>query len=213
MTRRILLSAALATLALLPGSALYAQKGYKQLFNGKNMDGWKLTEENQSSFSIQDGAIVAKGPRAHLFYDGKVGNHNFKDFELLIDVKTAPNSNGGVFIHTEYQPKDWPNKGFEIQVNNTYAKDPKKGAGIYSVKDNFEAPAKDDTWYTMKVTVKGDKITTEVDGKQIVEWTQPADWQGLKDKPGVRLSSGTIALQAHDPNSTVYYKNIRIKPL
>ncbi|HYZ83530.1 MAG TPA: DUF1080 domain-containing protein [Bryobacteraceae bacterium] len=191
----------------------YAQPGFKQLFNGKNFDGWKLTEEHQDAFKVVDGAIVAHGSRAHLFYDGPVGNHDFKDFELRMQVKAEPNSNGGIFIHTQYQPTGWPDKGFEIQVNNTYAKDPKKGGGIYSVKDNMEPPAKDGEWYEQTIIVQGHKVTTKINGKTIVEWEQPSDWQGLKDKPGVRLSSGTIALQAHDPNSTVYYKNIRIKPL
>ena len=49
--------------------------------------------------------------------------------------------------------------------------------------------------------------------KQTVQWQQPADWAGTRDFAGRRISPGTIALQAHDPNSTVYYKNIRIKPL
>jgi hypothetical protein len=52
-----------------------------------------------------------------------------------------------------------------------------------------------------------------VDGKLVAEWTQPADWAGTKDFPNRRIGAGTIALQAHDPGSTVYYKNIRIKLL
>jgi hypothetical protein len=39
------------------------------------------------------------------------------------------------------------------------------------------------------------------------------DWAGTKNFPGRRIGSGTIALQGHDPGSTVDYKNIRIKPL
>ena len=49
---------------------------------------------------------------------------------------------------------------------------------------------------------------------EVVTWTQPADWDGGREGPGRKITGpGTIALQGHDPKSTVYYKNIRIKPL
>lgn len=55
-----------------------AQKGkWVELFNGKNLEGWKISE-NPSSFSVVDGTIKIDGPRAHAFYDGPVGNHDFK---------------------------------------------------------------------------------------------------------------------------------------
>jgi hypothetical protein len=77
-----------------------------------------------------------------------------------------------------------------------------------------ESPAKDDEWFTETITVKGDTIVVKVNDKQVVQWTQPADWNGGREGPGRRIiGPGTIALQAHDPKSTVFYKNIRIKPL
>jgi hypothetical protein len=72
---------------------------------------------------------------------------------------------------------------------------------------------KDNEWFTEDILVKGDTITVKVNGKQVVNWTQPADWNGTSDFAGRRIGSGTIALQGHDPGSTVYYKNIRIKLL
>jgi len=60
---------------------------------------------------------------------------------------------------------------------------------------------------------KGDTITIKVDGKLVAQWTQPTNWNGTKDFAGRRIGVGTIALQGHDPGSTVYYKNIRIKLL
>jgi len=183
------------------------EDGWISLFDGKTLDGWKVSEENPKTFTVKDGMIIAKGPRAHLFYAGKVCGHNFKDFELKIDVMTKPNSNGGVYFHTEYQKKGWPGKGFEVQVNNTH-KDPKKSGGLYGVKDVFKAPAKDGQWFTEHIIVKGKQITIKVDGKTLVEFTEPTP---PKIKGGRVLSSGTFALQGHDPGSTVCYKNIRVK--
>ena len=200
------------SLALIGLSAAVAQDGWISLFNGKDLTGWKVSE-HPASFTVRDGAIVAHGDRAHCFYTGDVRQHNFKNFELKVDVKAAPNSNGGIFIHTEYQDSGWPAKGFEIQVNNTYNSDPVKTGSLYHVKDVHESLPKDDEWFTEHIVVRGDTITIDVNGKQTVQWTQPADWKGTSDFVGRRIASGTIALQGHDPGSTVAYKNIQIKPL
>ena len=202
--------AVLLCLSLMP--LFGAEKGFTSLFNGKDLTGWKVNE-NTDTFSVHDGAIVAHGPHSHCFYVGDFHNHTFKDFELKVDVMTKPNSNGGVYIQTEYQEHGFPGKGFEIQVNNTYNKDPRKTGSIYEVKDNSEKVAEDNKWFTEDIIAKGDTITVKVDGKLVAEWTQPADWAGTKDFAGRRIGAGTIALQAHDPGSTVYYKNIRIKLL
>jgi len=190
-----------------------AEPGFTQLFNGKDFTGWKLS--NPAAFTIQDGAIVAKavGMQGHAFYDGPYMDHSFRNFELKVDVMTRQNSNGGVFILTEFVEKGWPSKGFEIQVNNTYVKDPIKTGSLYQVVNITEAPAKDDEWFTEHVIVRGDTITVRVNDKEILSWTQPADWAASKKAAGRVIGPGTIALQAHDPNSTVYYRNIRIKPL
>lgn len=187
-------------------------QGFTSLFNGKDLTGWKVNE-NVETFSVKDGAIVSHGPRSHCFYVGDFHNHAFKDFELKVDIMTLPGANGGVYIETAFQDRGWPGKGFEVQVNNTYAGDPRRTASLYEVKDNAGEVAKDNQWFTEDIIAKGDTITVKVDGKQIVEWTQPADWKGTRDFPDRRIGAGTIALQGHDRGSTVYYKNIRIKPL
>jgi hypothetical protein len=182
------------------------EPGFTQLFNGKDFTGWKL--ENPDSFTIQDGAIVAnaKNGPGHAFYDGPLLNHAFRNFEVKVDVMARNNSNGGFFILTEYVEKGFPSKGFEIQVNNTYGKDKVKTGSLYHVSDVYEASPKDDEWFTEHIIVKGDSITIKVNDVQTVSWTKPADYTK-------EISAGTFALQAHDPNSTVYYKNIRVKPL
>ncbi len=105
-----------ALLLLLAAACVPAQDGWISLFNGKDFTGWKVNE-NQQTFTIKDGAIVSHGPRSHCFYVGDVHNHDFKDFELMVDVMTLPGSNGGVYFHTAYQDVSWPEKGFEVQVN------------------------------------------------------------------------------------------------
>ena len=65
------------------------------LFDGKTLNGWKVGESHET-FKVEDGAIVANGKVAHLFYDGEAGNHDFKNFELKLDIMTMPGSNSGV---------------------------------------------------------------------------------------------------------------------
>ena len=197
------------------------EPGFTSLFNGKDFTGWKIGGPAES-FTIQDGAIVAKGATSHCYYDGGFRNHIFRNFELKVDIMTRAGSNGGVYVLTEFQESGgsvratgrFPSKGFEIQVNNSHTDRIRTGS-LYHVLDILdESPAKDDEWFTEHITVKGDTITVKVNGKQVVEWTQPQDWNGGREGPGRKITGpGTIALQGHDPKSTVYYKKIRIKPL
>lgn len=185
------------------------EAGWHQLFDGRTLDGWRANEHPES-FRVQDGAIVVRGERAHLFYTGPVGNHDFRDFELKLEVMTMPGANSGVYFHTAWQDQGWPRKGYEVQVNNTQS-DPKRTAGLYDVQDNYEAPAADRSWFEMTIRVQGKHVETFVDGRQIVDYTEPDDPQRPPAMAGRVLGSGTIALQAHDPGSEVRYRNIRIR--
>lgn len=176
--------------------------GWISLFDGKSLDGWKASE-NPKTFTVQDGQIVVFGDRAHLFYMGSVGNHNFKNFEFKVRVMTTPGSNSGLFIHTEYQETDWPKKGYEVQVNQTHT-DWRKTGSVYAVQDVKEAFVKDNEWYTEHIIVQGKHIIVKVNDKVINDFTETD--QG-------RLSSGTIALQGHDPKSKVFYKDVMIRIL
>jgi hypothetical protein len=179
------------------------KKGWIKLFNGKSLDGWKVGE-NPETFKVEDGAIVVFGNRAHLFYDGPVNNHNFKNFEYKATVMTKPGANSGMYIHTIFQEEGFPTQGYEIQVNNSHT-DWRRTGSVYGIQDVKEAPAQDDKWFTQHIIVNGNKITVKVDGKTINEYIVPAE--------GGKLSGGTFALQGHDPKSKVYYKDIMVKPL
>jgi len=209
---RYLLALGVVTLAAVPGSGADPEKGFISLWDGETFEGWKVSTDNPDTFSIQDGAIVANGPRAHLYYVGDVNGGEFKNFELKVDVMTQPNSNGGIYFHTEYQEEGWPSKGFEVQVNNSH-KDWRRSGGLYAVQDVQQAPAADGEWFTEHIIVQGDRVAVLVGPKLLVNWTQPEDWTPPQGMEGRVLDSGTFALQGHDPGSTVYYKNIRVKPL
>jgi len=202
----VIVSLPLALMAIGQGKT---EKGFKNLFDGKTMNGWKMANENQKSWSIQDGVIVANGDRSHLYYvcDSKP----FVNFELKIDVMTEPGSNGGIFIHTQYQETGWPKYGYEVQVNQTQ-RDWRKSGSLYAVQDVKEQLVKDNEWYTYHIIVKGKHITIKLNDKVAVDWEEPADRKAGANVTQI-LDKGTFALQAHDPNSKVRYKNIRVKRL
>lgn len=197
------LTAAIAALLSPLTRAAEPETGFTSLFDGKTLDGWKVNEAPEA-FAIEDGAIRANGKRCHLFYNGKFNGATFKNFELRLDVMTRKTSNGGVFIHTKFQESGWPS-GYEIQVNNTQS-DPQKSGGLYNTVPNL-IPFQDDQWMKYVITVKDGTVTVQVNDKELVNH-KPAEG-ATKLLP----DGGTIAFQAHDPGSTTFYKNIRIKPL
>lgn len=172
------------------------------LFDGKTLNGWKAAE-HPGTFTVADGAIVVYGDRAHLFYEGAVNHHDFKNFELKLKVMTFPGANSGIFIHTAYQEEGWPSKGYEVQVNNTQS-DWRRTASIYAVQDVKEVYMKDNEWFDMHVAVQGKRITVKLNGNVVNDFTEGENG---------RLTGGTIALQGHDPGSKVMYKDIMIKIL
>jgi hypothetical protein len=199
-------------LALVLQAKPAVEPGFTSLFNGKDFTGWKLS--NEASWSIDDGAIKANGTPGHAFYDGPFRDHLFRNFELKVDVMTRAGSNGGIYVLTEFQEKGFPRKGFEIQVNNSHT-DRVRSGSLYHVQDVLDtSPAKDDEWFTEHIIVKDKTIRVKVNDKEVVNWTQDDKWDGGREGPGRAIAGpGTIAFQAHDPKSVVYYKNVRIKPL
>jgi 3-keto-disaccharide hydrolase len=187
--------------------------GWISLFNGKNLDGWKLSKDNPDTFKIVDGQIVAKGKVCHLYYAGKVNDANFKNFQWKCEVMTKPNSNSGMYFHTKYQDSGFPTTGIECQVNNSHG-DPRRTGSLYRLKDVMnDSPAKDNEWFTQEVIVKGPHITVKVNDKTVNEFDWPENFKreaGFKDN---LLGSGTFALQGHDPGSEVHYRKIMVKPL
>lgn len=187
-------------------------KGWISLFDGQTLNGWTVGT-NASSFSVEDGCIKVNGPKAHLYYNGPVENHNFTNFEFKTKVKTMPNSNSGIYIHTHYQETSWPLTGYEIQVNNTH-RDWKKTGSLYDVQEVIEQYVQDGEWFTEYIKVEGKRIIVKINDIVVIDYTEP---ENPKREPGERqdrvLTSGTFAFQAHDPNSIVYFKDVMVRPL
>ncbi|MCO6457074.1 MAG: DUF1080 domain-containing protein [Pirellulaceae bacterium] len=186
-----------------------AADGWVKLFDGQSLKGWKASE-NKDSWSVQDGALVCDGPRSHLFYVGD--DKPFVNFEFKAEVKTTPGSNAGIYFHTRYQEVGWPKYGYECQVNVSH-QDPKKSGSLYGVVNVSDPPAKDNEWYTQHIIVNGRQVTLKINDQTVAEFTEPEGQKAFSAEFERRLGSGTFALQAHDPQSKVYFRNLMVKRL
>ena len=187
------------------------QNDWISLFNGKNLDGWQVGE-NAASFSVENGTLKVSGLKAHLFYMGDVGNHEFKNFEFKATVMTKPGANSGIYFHTKYQESGWPSIGYEVQVNNSQS-DWKRTGSLYNILNVLETYVADNEWYTEYIKVEGKRVIIKINDIVVVDYTEPENPKRSEGEVNRILSKGTFAIQAHDPGSVVYYKDIMVKPL
>jgi hypothetical protein len=174
-------------------------EGFVSLFNGTDLTGWKASEKGD--WKVVDGAIVTPPQRSHLFTEKE-----FKNFIFRAEVMTDPGSNSGIYFHTEYE-ETFPTHGYECQVNTTHT-DPVRNGSIYYAVKNYDPVVKDGEWYKYEIEVKGKNVRTRINGKVIVDYTEP---DGVTQPR--RFNKGSFAFQGHDPKSVVRYRNVRVKEL
>lgn len=242
--RRRLGCGLVAGLALLATNPLAAQtpspeEGFVSLFDGKTLDGWKVGD-NATLFHVEDGMIVMDCPAgnhrpAHLFYEGDVNGHSFKNFDLRVDVMTYPGANSGIYFHAEFQNAGFPSRGLECQVDNSHSDWRRTGSlyGLFNLTwgpetpgaDNKQtvvylanAPVKDEAWYTQEIVCRNGLVTVKLNGQPMFTYQIPeADSVHRLSSGATWLPQGTFALQGHPPMpghiSKVAFKNIRVKVL
>jgi hypothetical protein len=157
---RFLAALALAT-ALAP-LATAQEAAWTPLFDGRTLDGWQAGERPES-WKVEDGAMVTRGDRSHLFYVGPVGGHDFKNFELRAEVMTEPFANSGIYVHTKLQGPGWPEAGYELQVVNSTRPGPgyqerKMTGSVYAVRNTWVTSVRDDQWFSYRIRVVGRTI-------------------------------------------------------
>ncbi len=169
--------------------------GWITMFDGKTLDGWEANE-NPECWTVEDGTLKGSKGKSHLFYKKR----EFTDCEFKADIKLAAGSNSGMYFRTAFGP-GFP-KGYEAQVNNSH-KDPKRTGTLYHFVVVSEQLIADDTWWNQHIICKGNHIVIKVNDKTVVDFVDEKN----------SFTNGYLALQQHDPNSTVWYKNLMVKPL
>ncbi len=186
----------LASALLFGAPAASAEEGgWISMFDGKTLEGWKANERPEN-WTVEDGCIVGRGERSHLFWMKR----KCRDCEFKAEVKISDGGNSGMYFRAQFGP-GWP-KGYEAQVNSTH-KDWKRTGSLYNFVNIKEQLVPPDTWFTQHIIVKGNHIVIKVNGKTVVDYVDEKN----------TYTEGYLALQQHDPGSTVWYRNLKMRPL
>ena len=192
---------------LLPFAVLSASvnlAGFKNLFNGKNLDGWTI--HGTEKWYVEQGELVCEsGPDKQYGYLST--NKSYKNFILTLNFKLQANGNSGVFIRSSIEGTKI--SGWQVEV----APPKLHTGGIYESygrgwliqpKPENEGALKATDWNEMRIQVKGSEVTTWLNGTQMVYFKDQKIGEG----------NGFIALQIHDGGGIkVRWKNIRVKEL
>lgn len=185
-------------------------KGFVDLFNGRDLAGWKtLPEKADKTYTVKDGMIVVSGSPAGYFYTDK----SYKNYILRFDWRYKRpakleddkkfGGNSGLLVHITGVHKVWPNS-LEVQgMNRDHGAFLSIGkTGLTDYKFNREALEKARNkvgeWNTTEVTVKDGDITAQVNG-------------ALISTGKITLTAGPFGFQSE--GAEVHFKNIKIKVL
>jgi hypothetical protein len=200
------------------------KEGWRLLFNGKNLDGWRTFQGREiTGWKVIDGVLNNSGVGSDHGGD-IITREKFQNFELELEWKIAPQSNSGIFYHVnekigtaiyesgpEYQlidDKGWPERLREDQYSGAnYGMHAPKNAIVKDVND----------WNQARIVVDGAHVQHYLNGVKVVdyylwddEWKQLKEKGKWKDYPyyGMALK-GPIGLQDH--GGLAQFRNIKIK--
>ena len=202
-------AAGVAAIAVIAGVALWSpwkqasttsqDAGFQSLFNGKDLSGWRVREQNKrNAWSAHDGLLVNSERGTDL-----VTEEWFTDFQFHCEFMLPPGGNSGVYLRGRY----------EVQIMDDFGKPADAGGsgGIWQLvapTENASKPAGE--WQTLDARIVGKRVEVVLNGKKVVDDAElPKPTQGAFDGnvnlPGPVLLQGSI--------SGVSFRNLRIKPL
>ena len=195
-----------------------ADDGWHSLFNGHDLKGWQANVKPES-FSVENGLLKAHGRNgmSHLFYTGDDDRDDlFVNFEFEADVRAEPNSNSGIFFHTDRELRNdkYLHKGYEVQLNST-EKEKRKTGSLYAIVDLDSSPVDETKWFTLRFKVEGKHIEVWLNGAKVTDYVEPDNPErpASRAKRLIDPKGGAIAIQAHDPGSVFYFRNIRVRKI
>jgi hypothetical protein len=170
--------------------------------------GWNHYGPGHFTLDHETGVLTSQGGMGLLWYAAEM----FGDFTLRLEFMTSVReANSGIFLRVPEIPvsDDYIYHSFEIQIDAAAAEPIHRTGAVYDA----EAPSEDRAkppgdWSEMEISFVGDRITVELNGAQVVDWV--AEPRGKIEDFATR---GYIGLQNHDSETSVYYRNIRVKNL
>ncbi len=187
------------TLLLVSTSITFAQE--QSLFNGEDLSGWTIY--GTEKWYVEDGLLVCEsGPDKQYGY--LATNKHYKDFTLTLEFQQEANGNSGVFVRSKVDGTKV--SGWQVEVappgHDTGGVYESYGRGWLIKPDPEKDKAlKMGEWNQMKIRLNGDKLTSWLNGVQMVTITDTK----------IGAGEGSIALQIHDGGGIkVKWRNIKI---
>ncbi|WP_327678587.1 ThuA domain-containing protein [Streptomyces sp. NBC_00467] len=181
------------------------QTGYRSIFNGKTLEGWK--QAGPGKFNVVDGEMRTEGGMGMAWYQAK----ELKSYSLKLDWKLDGDDNSGVFVGFPASDDPWSavNNGYEVQIDATDAADRTTGA-VYGFK-SADIKARDRVlrppgqWNSYEIKVQGERLQVFLNGVKINDYTNTDPARSLKD--------GYIGLQNHGAGDQASFRNIQLREL
>ncbi len=219
----------LALVVLPAGAEPKPPEGFKALFNGKDLAGWWGigTEDPAKWMALSPGELAEKKAKSlenirkhwsvqgdELVNDGKglylSTEKNYGDFELLLEYRTVPRADSGIYLRGIPQVQIWDStdKGkFKLGAD--------KGSG--GLWNNPKGQGKDPLvladkplgeWNSFRIIMAGDLVTVHLNGKMVVDH---AKLQNYFDKKGPLPKVGPIQLQTH--GGEIRWRNVFVREI
>jgi type 1 glutamine amidotransferase len=167
-----------------------------QLFNGKDLTGWKTHPDDKAKWEVKDGILIGTGEKGHLFSE----RGDYKNFRYRIEAKINDHGNSGQYFRTKFG-RSFP-KGYEAQINSTHG-DPVRTGSLYNFVKVLEMLVPPDTWFTQEVIAEGNHIIIKVNDKTTVDYI---------DKNNTYMK-GHFAIQQHDPGTVIQVRKVEVMEL
>jgi len=207
-----------STILLLTAMAHPQTDEWKQLFDGKDLTGWKHV--GPGSMTVEDGLIQTHGGMGLLYWTGgKLGDCTIRVVFKMRDH----NDNSGVFIRIPIEPREeWMpvHYGYEVQIDNEAAgEDEYHITGmLYSLTKPLARTGKPGPeWNTMEITLDGPRTIVVLNGTKVSEYTEgdavPERKFNFEPQRGTRPNDGYIGLQNHSDKDIVFFKEVAVKML
>jgi hypothetical protein len=182
-------------------------EGWVELFNGRDLSGWRENRfAHDPHWEVQDGILIGNGGQGYL-----ATNREFTDFELVAVVRISDTGdargNSGIYIRCqphENRDAEYP-PGYEVQCDHLDENNPT--GSIYNLGvPGSRAPlprVKDGEWFTLRVLAQGNHLQTWVNGEPAVDCYDPQN----------RYPKGYVLLQMHHRTGIVEFQQVRLRPI
>jgi uncharacterized protein (TIGR03067 family) len=177
--------------------------GWVQLFNGKNLGGWKRDPDQPGDWRVENGVLIGRGPAANELVSARP---DFENFHLRLEAKINALGNSGL-IFRRAPAGERPGKGYESDIDPSWmgALTKRLGTGTpVPLGKPVPGGVSPDKWFSMEVIADGDSLTTIVDGKTVAK---------VRDDGPDSFRRGSVALQVYNPETVVEFRKIEVKEL